>query len=152
LFGQTSAGWLAGWLGNEGERLAARYLRRQGYKILARRYRTALGEIDLIARDRSDLLQQLDRGAVARRAQRRSQRHRRIGRVLVLGRPRARRRRDGIVQLCKHAGRRVAHLERRGVDKRLERGSRLAFRLDGAIEMALVEVAAADHREHVAGL
>jgi putative endonuclease len=51
LFGQTSAGWLAGWLGNEGERLAARYLRRQGYKILARRYRTALGEIDLIARD-----------------------------------------------------------------------------------------------------
>lgn len=44
-------GWLAGWLGNEGERLAARYLRRQGYKILARRYRTALGELDLIARD-----------------------------------------------------------------------------------------------------
>jgi len=51
LFGQSSGGWLAGWLGNEGERLAARYLRRQGYKILARRYRTALGEIDLIARD-----------------------------------------------------------------------------------------------------
>ena len=51
VFGQTSGGWLAGWLGNEGERLAARFLRRQGYKILARRYRTALGEIDLIARD-----------------------------------------------------------------------------------------------------
>src|SRR5258708_3679285 len=50
LFGQTSGGWLAGWLGNEGERLAARYLRRQGYKSLARRDRTALGEIDLIAR------------------------------------------------------------------------------------------------------
>ena len=51
LFGEASGGWLAGWLGNEGERLAARYLKRQGYRILARRYRTALGEIDLIARD-----------------------------------------------------------------------------------------------------
>jgi putative endonuclease len=46
-----SGGWLAGWLGNEGERLAARYLRRQGFTILARRYRTSLGEIDLVARD-----------------------------------------------------------------------------------------------------
>ena len=51
LFGQSSGGWLAGWLGDKGERLAARYLRRQGYKVLARRYRTPLGEIDLIARD-----------------------------------------------------------------------------------------------------
>ena len=52
LFGPAAfGGWLAGWLGNEGERLAARYLRRQGYKILARRYRTALGELDLVARD-----------------------------------------------------------------------------------------------------
>lgn len=42
---------MAGWLGSEGERLAARYLRRQGFRILARRYRTALGEVDLIARD-----------------------------------------------------------------------------------------------------
>jgi putative endonuclease len=51
LFGKGSGSWLAGWLGNEGERIAARYLKRQGYRILARRYRTALGEIDLIARD-----------------------------------------------------------------------------------------------------
>lgn len=52
LFGPAAfGGWLAGWLGNEGERLAAGYLRRQGYKILARRYRTALGELDLVARD-----------------------------------------------------------------------------------------------------
>lgn len=51
LFGQASGGWLAGWLGDEGERLAARYLRQQGYTILARRYRTALGELDLVARD-----------------------------------------------------------------------------------------------------
>jgi putative endonuclease len=46
-----SGGWLAGWLGNAGERAAARYLRRLGYRILARRYRTPLGELDLIARD-----------------------------------------------------------------------------------------------------
>jgi putative endonuclease len=51
LFGGSTGGWLAGWLGDEGERLAARYLRRKGYKILARRYRTALGELDLVARD-----------------------------------------------------------------------------------------------------
>ncbi|MBI3866405.1 MAG: YraN family protein [Planctomycetia bacterium] len=44
---------MAGWLGDEGERLAARFLRRMGYKILARRYRTPLGELDLIARDGS---------------------------------------------------------------------------------------------------
>lgn len=44
-------GWLAGWLGNEGEREAARFLRRQGFRILARSYRTPLGEIDLIAAD-----------------------------------------------------------------------------------------------------
>jgi putative endonuclease len=52
LFGQSTGGWLAGWLGDEGERLAARYLRRQGYTILARRYRTPLGELDLVARER----------------------------------------------------------------------------------------------------
>jgi putative endonuclease len=52
LFGPAiSRGWLAGWLGNEGERLAARYLRRLGFRILARRYRTVLGELDLVARD-----------------------------------------------------------------------------------------------------
>ncbi|MGE5191612.1 MAG: YraN family protein [Deltaproteobacteria bacterium] len=51
FIGQSSTGWLAGWLGDKGERLAARYLRRLGYKILARRYRTAMGEIDLIARE-----------------------------------------------------------------------------------------------------
>ncbi|MFQ5733261.1 MAG: YraN family protein [Planctomycetaceae bacterium] len=37
--------------GNRGERTAARYLRRQGLKILHRQYRDRLGEIDLIARD-----------------------------------------------------------------------------------------------------
>jgi putative endonuclease len=46
-----SGAWLAGWLGSQGERLAARHLRKLGYRILARRYKTALGELDLVARD-----------------------------------------------------------------------------------------------------
>lgn len=37
-------------LGNWGESLAAQYLTRQGYTILARNYRTPYGEIDLITR------------------------------------------------------------------------------------------------------
>jgi putative endonuclease len=38
-------------LGQRGERAAARYLRRQGMKILVRGYRARTGEVDLIARD-----------------------------------------------------------------------------------------------------
>ncbi len=39
-------------LGIAGEDLACRELERRGYAILARRYRTRFGEIDIIARDR----------------------------------------------------------------------------------------------------
>jgi putative endonuclease len=42
-------------LGHRGERLAAWALRLKGFRILARRYRTPSGEIDLIAR-RGDLV------------------------------------------------------------------------------------------------
>jgi putative endonuclease len=38
-------------LGKHGEDLACRELRRRGYAILARRYRTRHGEIDIVARD-----------------------------------------------------------------------------------------------------
>jgi putative endonuclease len=38
-------------LGERGERLASRYLKRQGMRVLLRGYRTEQGEIDLIARD-----------------------------------------------------------------------------------------------------
>jgi putative endonuclease len=38
-------------LGGRGEELAARYLQRLGYRLLARNYRTVLGELDLIAQD-----------------------------------------------------------------------------------------------------
>lgn len=44
------------WLGARGEREAARFLRRQGMRILVRGYRTRLGEVDLIARDGSTLV------------------------------------------------------------------------------------------------
>ncbi len=43
-------------LGKTGEDLACRELERRGYAILARRYRTRLGEIDLIADDRGTLV------------------------------------------------------------------------------------------------
>ena len=38
-------------LGIRGEELACRELRRRGYSILARRYRTRHGEIDIVAMD-----------------------------------------------------------------------------------------------------
>lgn len=38
-------------LGDRGERAAARYLKQQGYRILARQSRSRIGEIDLIALD-----------------------------------------------------------------------------------------------------
>jgi putative endonuclease len=43
--------WLARLLGSKGERLAARTLRKKGYRILATQCRQRLGEIDLIALD-----------------------------------------------------------------------------------------------------
>lgn len=38
-------------LGRAGEKEAARYLRRRGYRIVTRNYRCPLGEIDLVALD-----------------------------------------------------------------------------------------------------
>jgi putative endonuclease len=38
-------------LGSEGEDLAVRFLQKKGYRIVARNYRTPVGEIDIIARD-----------------------------------------------------------------------------------------------------
>ncbi|WP_437186887.1 YraN family protein [Planctomicrobium sp. SH668] len=42
-------GWIRRIFGNRGERLAARFLKNNGYKILARQARNQFGEIDLIA-------------------------------------------------------------------------------------------------------
>jgi len=43
-------------LGDSGEDLAAGFLKKQGYKIIDRNYRTPLGEIDLIARHKGTLV------------------------------------------------------------------------------------------------
>ena len=43
-------------LGNEGEELAARFLKGKKYKILDRQYRTKFGEIDLVARDGREIV------------------------------------------------------------------------------------------------
>jgi len=43
-------------LGKFGEDLACRVLRRQGYAIVARRYRTRAGELDIVAEDGGTLV------------------------------------------------------------------------------------------------
>ncbi|MCK4326162.1 YraN family protein [bacterium] len=42
-------------LGKWGERTAYQFLRRQGYRIIKTSYRTPLGEIDIIARDKGTI-------------------------------------------------------------------------------------------------
>src|SRR5687767_9034487 len=42
--------------GKDGETLACTELERRGYAILARRYRTRFGEIDIVARDRETIV------------------------------------------------------------------------------------------------
>lgn len=37
-------------LGIQGEEIAARFLKKKGYKVLTRNYRTRMGEIDIIAK------------------------------------------------------------------------------------------------------
>jgi len=39
-------------LGNKGEELAANFLKENGYKIICRNYKTKLGEIDIIAKEK----------------------------------------------------------------------------------------------------
>ncbi len=43
-------------LGKQGEGLAEKYLKRQGYKIIEANYRCSLGELDIIANDRGVLV------------------------------------------------------------------------------------------------
>jgi putative endonuclease len=43
-------------IGNDGEDLAIRFLTKKGYRIIAKNYRTPLGEIDIIAKDGDTLV------------------------------------------------------------------------------------------------
>lgn len=42
--------------GDRGEQIAERELRKKGYKILARKFRSRFGELDLVAQDRDTLV------------------------------------------------------------------------------------------------
>ena len=42
--------------GKEGEKLAAAYLRKNGYHIIETNFRCAIGEIDIIAREKDELV------------------------------------------------------------------------------------------------
>jgi putative endonuclease len=48
--------WWRRWFGTRAERAAARFLRRQGFRILARNYTCPQGELDLVALDGSCLV------------------------------------------------------------------------------------------------
>ncbi len=43
-------------LGRKGEELVAKYLKKQGYKLLQRNYRTPFGEADIIAEDKDEVV------------------------------------------------------------------------------------------------
>jgi putative endonuclease len=43
--------WWRRWFGSRSERAAAQFLKRQGYRIVARNYRCPRGELDLVALD-----------------------------------------------------------------------------------------------------
>lgn len=43
-------------LGAEGEDIAVKFLRKKGYKVLQRNYRTPVGEIDIIALDKGTVV------------------------------------------------------------------------------------------------
>src|SRR5437763_16509219 len=43
--------WWRRWFGSRSERAAARFLRRRGYRVVARNYACPLGELDLVAVD-----------------------------------------------------------------------------------------------------
>lgn len=43
-------------LGKKGEELAVKFLKRNGYKIIKQNYKTLIGEIDIIAKDRDTLV------------------------------------------------------------------------------------------------
>jgi putative endonuclease len=49
--GSPTKPWWRRWFGTRSERAAERYLRRLGYRTLARNYACPLGELDLVAAD-----------------------------------------------------------------------------------------------------
>src|ERR1043166_1478100 len=69
-------------LGERGEKFAARYLRRHGYKILVKRFKTRSGEIDIVCRHKDWLVfvevktrKSMEFGAPSEAVDREKQRH-----------------------------------------------------------------------------
>ena len=52
----TEKPWWRRWFGSRSERAAARFLKRLGYRILARNFSCQLGELDIIALDGSSVV------------------------------------------------------------------------------------------------
>ena len=98
---------------------------------------------------------ELDGDDVARHVERAPERHRPVElEVVVLRRPGRRVGGDLDGERIVHhdVRERIAGLDRGRVHDRLEGGARLAERLGGAVELAVLEVAPAHHRADVAGL
>jgi len=51
MFSLTASPFWRRWFGTRSERAAARFLKKLGYRIVARNYSCPLGELDLVARD-----------------------------------------------------------------------------------------------------
>jgi len=69
-------------LGERGEKFAARYLRRHGYKILVKRFKSRSGEIDIVCRHKDWLVfvevktrKSMDFGAPSEAVDRKKRRH-----------------------------------------------------------------------------
>jgi putative endonuclease len=43
-------------LGNRGEKIAAKFLRKQGYRIIEKNYHSRLGEIDIVAKENESIV------------------------------------------------------------------------------------------------
>ena len=102
----------------------------------------------------ADVLRQPHRHHVARVFDAETQRGRTVEFAFVVFRPPDADARTliDLERRIEHDGRRrVAVVERGRVDERLERRARLAQRLRRAVELALVEGEAANHREHATG-
>src|SRR4029077_85674 len=51
MFSLTASPWWRRWFGTRSERAAARFLKKLGYRVVARNYSCPLGELDLVALD-----------------------------------------------------------------------------------------------------
>ncbi len=56
MFSFTALPWFRRWFGDRSERAALSFLKRKGYRLLAKNFRCNLGELDLVMRDGSAIV------------------------------------------------------------------------------------------------